>query len=94
MAGILNYLKSTEGLVDIKTMEPEKRAIIVYSSDSKNAANFEKVAHYAAVRLSRYWPVCEVLLAKNTADRLVYSIRVRDNAIVSEGPPAAGSDRP
>ncbi len=62
-----------------------KRAVIVYNSDSKNAKNFEKVAHYAALRLSRQWPDCEVQLAMNHIDRIVYSVRVRAGSIAEEG---------
>jgi len=87
MAGILAYLKNTEGLIEVKALEAEKRAVIVFNSDSKNAANFEKVAHYAAVRLSRDWPDCEVLLARNSAAKIVYSIRVRGGALIAEGKP-------
>jgi hypothetical protein len=85
MAKILSYLKNTEGLIEIQTMEPLKRAVIVYNSDSKNAGNFEKVAHYAALRLSRQWPDCEVQLAMNRIDRIVYSVRVRAGSIAQEG---------
>ena len=85
MAKTLSYLKNTEGLIEIQAMEPLKRVVIVYNSDSKNAANFEKVAHYAAVRLSRQWPDCEVQLAMNRIDRIVYSVRVRAGSIAEEG---------
>ncbi len=92
MAKTLSYLKNTEGLLEFKALESEKRVIIVYGSDSKNAANFEKVAHYAAVRLAQHWPDCEVLLAKNTAAQVVYEVRVKGGAIASEGPVATGTD--
>ena len=94
MAKTLSYLKNTEGLVEIQAMEPLKRAVIVYNSDSKNAGNFEKVAHYAALRLAPHWPDCEVQLAKNKADQIVYEVRVESGAITGEGPLPAGSDRP
>ena len=90
----LRYLKNTEGLVEVKAMEKEKRAVIVFNSDSKNAGNFEKVAYYAALRLAVHWPDCEVLLAKNQAAQVVYSVRVRNGAIANEGPVSTGSDRP
>ncbi len=85
MAGILAYLKNTEGLIEVKALEAKKQAVIIYNSDSKNAANFEKVAHYAAVRLARDWPDCEVQLAMNRIDRIVYSVRVRAGTITKEG---------
>ena len=94
MAKTLSYLKNTEGLIKIQAMEPLKRAVIVYNSDSKNAGNFEKVAHYAALRLSRQWPDCEVQLARNQATQIVYSIQVKNGAIASEGPVSTGTDRP
>ena len=94
MARSLSYLKNTEGLAAIKALDAEKRAIIVFNSDSKNAGNFEKIAHYAALRLARDWPDCEVLLAKNLVTEIVYEVRVKDGAIAGEGPPPAGSDRP
>lgn len=93
MAGTLRYLKNTEGLVEIKALDAEKRVIIVFNSDSKNAANFERIAYYAAVRLSRHWPDCRVQLAKNMASDIVYEVRVRNGAIANEGPLPAGSNR-
>lgn len=86
MARSLRYLKNTEGLLEVKALEREKRAIIVFSSDSKNAANFEKIAYYAALRLAPHWPDCEVLLARNRADQVVYRVRVRFNEVIAAGP--------
>jgi hypothetical protein len=85
LASTLAYLKNTDGLVEIKIVEAEKKAVIVFSSASKNAGNFEKVAHYAALRLSRQWPDCEVQLAMNRIDRIVYSVRVHAGSIAEEG---------
>jgi hypothetical protein len=86
-ADSLAYLKNTEGLVEVRVMDAEKKALIVYNSDSKNAGNFEKIAYYAAVRLSRHWPDCRVLLAKNLATDIVYEVRVKNGAVADEGPP-------
>ena len=86
MAAILSYLKNTEGLVEIRPLEAEKRVIIIFNSDSKNAGNFEQIAHFAALRLSRQWPDCEVLLARNSADRIVYVVRVQNGLLAGEGP--------
>jgi len=86
MARTLAYLKNTEGLVEVRALDAEKRVVIVFNSDSKNAANFEKVAYYAGLRLAPHWPECEVLLARNAAEQVVYRVRVRSGAIVSEGP--------
>jgi len=72
--------------VEIKTMDAEKRALIVFNSDSKNAGNFEKIAYYAALRLSRQWPDCEVQLAKNTATQIVYRITVKNGVIAGAVP--------
>lgn len=90
----LAYLKNTEGLVEIKTIETENRVVIVFNSDSKNAKNFEKIAHYAAIRLSYKLPDCQVQLAKNLATQIVYSIQVKNGAIASEGPLQAGTEKP
>jgi len=94
LASTLAYLKNTEGLVEIKAVDAEKKALIVFNSDSKNAGNFEKIAYYAALRLSRHWPDCEVLLAKNFARQIVYSIRVRNGAIAGAGPVASPTAAP
>jgi len=94
LASILAYLKNTEGLAEIKTMDAEKKALIVFNSDSKNAGNFEKIAYYAALRLSRHWPDCEVQLAKNIATQIVYSVRVKNGAIAGAGPVASPEESP
>jgi hypothetical protein len=94
MASTLAYLKNTEGLAEIKTMDAEKKALIVFNSDSKNAGNFEKIAYYAALRLSRNWPDCEVQLAKNAATQIVYSVRVKNGAIASAGPVTTPEESP
>ena len=80
--------------MEIKALDAEKKAVIVYNSDSKNAGNFEKIAYYAALRLSSHWPDCEVQLAKNTAAQIVYSIRVKNGVIAGAGLVQAGTDRP
>lgn len=90
----LAYLKNTEGLVEIKTIEAENLAVIVFSSDSKNAKNFEKIAHFAALRLSYQLPNCQVQLAKNLATQIVYSIKIKNGIIANEGPVSTGTDRP
>jgi len=90
MAKTLRYLKNTEGLAEIKALDAEKRVIIVYNSDSKNAANFEKIAYYAALRLAPHWPDCEVLLARNNAEQVVRRVLVRFNEIVANEPVEPG----
>jgi hypothetical protein len=90
----LAYLKNTEGLVEIKTLEAESRAVIVFNSDSKNAKNFEKIAHFAALRLANNLPDCQVQLAKNLMTQIVYSVQVKNGAIASEGPVSTETDRP
>jgi hypothetical protein len=82
----LAYLKNTDGLVEIKIMEAENHVVIVFNSDSQNAKNFEKIAHFAALRLSYKLPDCQVQLAKNLATQIVYSIQVKNGTITSEGP--------
>ena len=82
----LAYLKSTEGLIEVRIVDAEKKALIVYNSDSKNAGNFEKIAYYAAIRLSKHWPDCRVLLAKNQATEIVYEVQVKNGAVAGEGP--------
>jgi hypothetical protein len=89
----LAYLKNTDGLVEIKTIEAENRAVIIFNSDSKNAKNFEQIAHYAALRLSYNLPDCQVQLAKNLATQIVYAVRVKGGTIVSEGPVQTETDR-
>ena len=86
MAKTLSYLKNTEGLLELKALESEKRVVIVYSSDSKNAGNFEKIAYYAALRLAPHWPDCEVLLARNRVEQVVYRVRVRFNEVIAAEP--------
>ena len=90
---ILAYLKNTDGLVEIKIIDAEHRAVIVFNSDSKNAKNFEKIAHFAALRLSYKLRNCQVQLAKNLATQIVYSIQVKNGTIASEGPLPLKTDR-
>ena len=92
-ADALAYLKRTEGLIKLQVFDAEKKALIVFNSDSKNAGNFEKIAYYAALRLSRHWPDCRVLLAKNSAAQVVYEVRVKNGAVAGEGPVSTGTDR-
>jgi hypothetical protein len=87
-ADSLAYLKGTEGLVETRIRDGEKKALIIYNSDSKNAGNFEKIAYYAAVRLARLWPDCTVQLARNSAAQVVYEVRVKNGAVAGEGPPS------
>jgi hypothetical protein len=93
-ADALAYLKKTEGLIDLRISDGEKTALIIYNSDSRNAANFEKIAYYAAVRLSKSWPDCRVLLAKNAAAQVVFEVLVKGGAVAEGTAVRAGSDRP
>lgn len=93
MSRTLRYLKNTEGLLEIKALDKERRVVIVYRDDSKNAGNFEKIAYYAALRLAPGWPDCEVLLAKNSPAQVVHRVLVRFGEIAASGPPP-GSSRP
>lgn len=93
-ADALAYLKGTEGLITIQTFDAEKKALIVFNSDSTNAGNFETIAYYAALRLARHWPDCRVLLAKNSAAQVVYEVRVNNGTVVNEGPLPADTGRP
>lgn len=86
-AKALRYLKRTEGLASIDWRDAEKSVVLVYNSASKNAGNFEQVAHFAALRLARAWPDCEVLLGRDRAADVVYRVRVRAGEIVAEGKP-------
>lgn len=86
-ARALRYLKRTEGLSAIDWRDAAKSVTIVYNSASKNAGNFEQVAHFAALRLARAWPDCEVLLGRDRAGEVVYRVRVRAGEIVAEGKP-------
>jgi len=90
----LAYLKNTEGLVEVKAVEDENRAVIVFNSDSQNAKNFEKIAHFAALRLAYTLPDCQVQLAKNQAAQIVYAVRVKNGAIADEGPVQTGTNQP
>jgi hypothetical protein len=83
----LRYLKRTEGLSAVDWRAAAKQVVLVYNSASKNAGNFEQVAHFAALRLARAWPECEVLLGRDRAANVVYRVRVRAGEIVSEGKP-------
>ena len=86
-ARALRYLKHTEGLAGIDWHDAEKSVTLVFNSASKNAGNFEQVAHFAALRLARAWPDCEVLLGRDRAADVVYRVRVRAGDIVAEGKP-------
>lgn len=86
-ARALRYLKRTEGLAAIDWRDAQKQVVLVYNSASKNAGNFEQVAHFAALRLARAWPDCEVLLGRDRAADVVYRVRVRAGDIVAEGKP-------
>ncbi|HSQ34604.1 MAG TPA: hypothetical protein VLQ89_01315 [Candidatus Binatia bacterium] len=92
-ADTLAYLKKTEGLIEVRIHDAEKTALIIFNSDSKNADNFERIAYYAAVRLSKHWPDCRVLLAKNLATDIVYEVEIKNGAVAGAGPIAAGSDQ-
>jgi len=86
-ARALRYLKRTEGLAAIDWRDAARSVTLVYNSASKNAGNFEQVAHFAALRLARAWPDCEVLLGRDRAEQVVYRVRVRSGEIVAEGKP-------
>ncbi len=83
----LRYLRHAEGLAAIDWRDAGKQVVIVYNSASKNAGKFEQVAHFAALRLARAWPDCEVLLGRDRAGEVVYRVHVHSGEIVAEGKP-------
>jgi hypothetical protein len=90
----LRYLKRTEGLAALDWRNAKKQVVLVFNSASKNASKFEQVAHFAALRLARAWPDCEVLLGRDRADQVVYRIQVKDGMIANEDRVSSASSRP
>jgi hypothetical protein len=78
----ISYLKRTEGVRAVDIQASPWRVLVVYHSSSRS--DFERIAHYAALRLAPKVDRCTLLLAKNNADQVVFRIEIEGGAVRSE----------
>lgn len=82
MLGTLAYLKRVPGIIEVAPDPENNRITIVY--DGNFEGDFQKIARFAALRLSSELNDIELTLARNRHDRPVYRIRLIKGDIASE----------
>lgn len=88
MTETLKYLKTTEGISELKILSEENKIIIVYDQYIKKnkKMDFQKIARYAGLKLSNKLENEEltILLCEDKEEKKVYSVVLNNGRIVSE----------
>ncbi|HLP58868.1 MAG TPA: hypothetical protein VK186_08565 [Candidatus Deferrimicrobium sp.] len=81
----LKYLKTSEGVMELKILPVENKVIIIYDPNTKNK-DFAKVVRYAGIKLSNKVTDQEItiVLSANKAENIVYTVVFKNGEIVSE----------
>lgn len=82
MLGSLAYLKRVPGIIEIAPDPEANRITLVY--DGNFEGDFQKIARFAALRLSSEMIDIELTLARNRPERPVYRIRLKKGEVASE----------
>jgi hypothetical protein len=84
MSSVLNYLKKTQGIIDVEVIPEHNRVKILYDSHDKK--NFIKIARYAGLKLSYKLKAetLEIQLINENHDQLIYSVVLRNGTIIKE----------
>ncbi|MCU0289963.1 MAG: hypothetical protein MUF15_26685 [Acidobacteria bacterium] len=85
MENTLKYLRTSEGVMELKLMPVENKVIIVYDPRTKNK-DFAKVVRYAGIKLSNKLPDQEltILLGADKAENIVYTVVFKNGDIINE----------
>jgi hypothetical protein len=85
MNNTLKYLKTTPGVLELKTLPEENKVMIVYDRYAEDR-DFQKIAWYAGIKLSHKLGDQEltVLLCEDKVENSVYSIVLKDGRVVNE----------
>jgi hypothetical protein len=85
MEKTLKYLKTSEGIMELKTLPLENKVIIVYDPNTENK-DFAKVVRYAGLKLSNKLgdETLTMVLCANKEANIVYTVVFKNGEIVSE----------
>lgn len=82
MLDTLAYLKKVSGIIAVLPDPEAGRVTLVY--DGNFEGDFQKIARFAALRLSYKMDEVELTLARNRAGHPVYRIRLKGRAVANE----------
>jgi len=85
METTLKYLRTTDGVIELKIQPVETKVIIIYAPDTKNR-DFAKIVRYAGLKLSNKLGDEEltIVLCADKAEKIVYTVVFKNGEIVSE----------
>jgi hypothetical protein len=85
METTLKYLKTTEGVMELKLLPVENRVIIIYDKRTEKK-DFAKIVRYAGLKLSNKWGNEEltIQLCADKEENIVYTVVFKNGEIVSE----------
>ena len=81
----LKYLRTSEGIMELKILPVENKVIIIYDPKTEKK-DFAKVTRYAGIKLSNKLGKQELtmLLSANHEDNVVYTVVLKNGDILSE----------
>ncbi len=85
MEKTLKYLRTTDGVMELKVLPVENKVIIIYDRRTENK-DFAKIVRYAGLKLSNKLGDEEltILLCADKAENIVYTVVFKNGEIVSE----------
>ncbi|MCX6584211.1 MAG: hypothetical protein NT166_28895 [Candidatus Aminicenantes bacterium] len=85
METTLKYLKTTEGVMELKVLPVENKVIIIYDKRTEKK-DFAKIVRYAGLKLSNKWGDEEltIQLCADKEENIVYTVVFKNGEIVSE----------
>jgi hypothetical protein len=85
MEKTLKYLKTSDGIMELKILPVETKVIIVYDSRTERK-DFAKITRYAGLKLSNKLGDEEltIVLCSDKAENVVYTVVFKDGDILSE----------
>jgi hypothetical protein len=85
METTLKYLKTSDGIMDLKILPVENKVIIIYASNTEHK-DFAKIVRYAGLKLSNKLgdEQLTILLCADKAENVVYTVVFKNGEIVSE----------
>ncbi|MDQ1350432.1 MAG: hypothetical protein QG657_734 [Acidobacteriota bacterium] len=85
MENTLKYLRTSEGVMELKILPLENKVIIIYASNTEHK-DFAKIVRYAGLKMSNKLGDEEftIVLCADKAENVVYTVVFKNGEIVSE----------
>lgn len=82
----LEYLKTTDGIADLKIYPQENKVVIIYEGYKNDRQNFPKIARFAGLKLSNKMTseTLTIILAKDNENQVIRTINIKNRRVITE----------